>query len=110
MNAKSDEILPSSGNVFADLQWEDAQAHLVKADLVARIEEIVRRRRLTAADAAEILGLPEAELSALVRGDIRRYSVERLLSFVMALGRDVEIVIGRTSSRRRRGRLTVQAA
>ncbi len=90
-----------SGNVFADLGRPDAEARLLKAELVTRIDEIIRGRRLTQARAAELLGLSQPDVSRLLRGDFRQYSVERLLRLLTALGRDVDIVI-----RTPRGRAT----
>ncbi len=98
-----------SGNVFADLGRPDADSHLVKAELVARIDAIIRRRRLTQAEAARRLGLSQPDVSRLLRGDFRDFSVERLLRLLMALGSDVEIVI-REPRARRPGRLSIDAA
>ena len=96
------------GNVFADLGRPDADAHLLKAELVSRIDEIVRGRRLTQAQAAKLLGLSQPDISRLLRGNFRDYSVERLLRLLTALGRDIEIVIRKPKSRRQ-GRLSVEA-
>ena len=60
-----------SGNVFADLGRPDAEARLLKAELVTRIDEIIRGRRLTQARAAELLGLSQPDVSRLLRGDFR---------------------------------------
>ena len=110
MARKRDESVDSgSGNVFADLGRPDAEAHLLKAELVARIDDVVRRRRMTQRQAADVLGLSQPDVSRLLRGDFREYSMERLLRLLTALGRDVEIEI-RKPSGRRRGRLTVEAA
>jgi predicted XRE-type DNA-binding protein len=103
------KIERSSGNVFADLGRPDADAQLLKAELVTRIDEIIRRRRLTQTQAAELLGLSQPDVSRLLRGNFREYSVERLLRLLMALGRDVDIVIRKPHSRRP-GRLSVEAA
>ena len=97
-----------SGNVFADLGRPDAEAHLLKAKLVARIDEIIRRRGLKQVEAAKLLGLSQPDVSRLLRGSFREYSVERLLRLLMALGRDVKIVI-REPRPQRRGRLLVEA-
>lgn len=99
----------SSGNVFADLGRPDADTHLLKAELVNRIDEIIRRRRITQAEAARLLGLSQPDVSRLLRGYFRDFSVERLLRLLMALGRDVDIVI-RKPKGRRRGRLSIGAA
>lgn len=98
-----------SGNVFADLGRPEAETHLLKAELVARIDQIIRERRLTQAHAAELLGISQPDVSRLLRGNFRDYSVERLLRLLTSLGRDVEITI-RKPRTRRQGRLSIEAA
>ena len=75
-----------SGNVFADLGLPDSDAHFVKAELVSRMDDIVRERGITQAEAARLLGVSEPDLSRLLRGDFREYSLERLLRLLTALG------------------------
>lgn len=82
-----------SSNVFADLDFPDADAHLLKAELVSRIDGIVRQRGITQTEAARLLGLSQPDVSRLLRGDFRAYSLERLFRLLNALGRDVDIVI-----------------
>ena len=82
-----------SGNVFADLGLPDADAHIVKAELVSRIDDIVRDRGLTQTAAARLTGLSQPDMSRLLRGDFREYSLERLFRLLNALGRDIDIVI-----------------
>ena len=82
-----------SGNVFADLDLPDAESHLLKAALVSRIDDIIRRRGTTQAEAARALGLLRPDLSRLLCGEFREYSLERLFHFLMALGCDIDIVI-----------------
>ena len=65
-----------SGNVFADLDLPDADTHLVKAELVSRIDDIVRKRGITRTEAARLLGLSPPDVSRLLRGDFREYSLE----------------------------------
>ena len=90
---------PSTGNVFADLGLPDAGEHLIKAGLVVRIGRIIRQRKLTQAKAAELMGIDQPKVSAMLAGQFRGYSVERLMRFLVALGHDVEIVV---SARKRR--------
>ncbi len=97
-----------SENVFADLARPDAEAHLLKADLVTRIDKIIRQRGLKQVEAAKLLGLSQPDVSRLLRGNFREYSLERLLRLLTALGRDVEIVI-REPQPRRPGRLRIGA-
>lgn len=109
MSTEEVKIERGSGNVFADLGRPDADAHQLKADLVTRIDEIIRRRRLTQTQAAELLGLSQPDVSRLLRGNFREYSIERLLRLLMALGHDVDIVIRKPKSRRQ-GKLSIDAA
>ena len=82
-----------SGNVFADLGLPDADAHLVKSELVSRIDDIIRKRAITQTEAARLLGLSQPDVSRLLRGDFREYSLERLFRLLTALGCDIDIVI-----------------
>ena len=93
MNASDSTVERSSGNVFADLDVPDADAHLLKAELVSRIDTIVRQRGITRTEAARILGLSQPDVSRFLRGDFRQYSLERLVRLLTALGRDLDIVI-----------------
>lgn len=106
MDRNETRIERGSGNIFRDLGHPDADAHLLKAELVSRIEETVRQRGLKQVEAAKLLGLSQPDVSRLLRGDFREYSMERLFRLLTALGRDVEIVI-RQTGRKRTGRLSV---
>lgn len=108
MKTKKMKIERGSGNVFADLGHPDAETHLLKAELVTRIDKIIRQRGLTQAEAAKLLGLSQPDVSRLLRGNFREYSVERLLRLLTALGRNVEIVIREPRSQRQ-GRLSIRA-
>jgi len=90
---KTLEQEPSSGNVFADLGLAKADEHLIKAGLVVKIDRTIRQRRLTQATAAELMGIDQPKVSAMLAGQFRGYSVERLMRFLVALGHDVEIVV-----------------
>ena len=93
MPKKTLEKQPSSGNVFADLGVMDAEEHLIKAGLVAKIDRILQKRGLTQTAAAEAMGIDQPKVSAMLAGQFRGYSVERLMRFLVALGQDVEIVV-----------------
>ena len=90
---KTIEQEPSSGNVFADLGLAEADEHLIKAGLVVKIYRTIRQRRLTQAAAAELMGIDQPKVSAMLAGQFRGYSVERLMRFLVAMGHDVEIVV-----------------
>lgn len=99
-----------SGNVYADLGYPDSDSMLVKAQLAAKIAEIVQRRALTQTRTAEILGLTQPKVSALLKGQFRGISEHRLLECLTRLGRDVHIVIKPTPRSRSNGRLTLSVA
>lgn len=82
-----------SGNVFKDLGVPNADEHLVKAQLVFKIDGIMKGRRLTQVQAAALFGVRQPDVSMMLRGEFRQFSVERLLRFLVALGQDVEIVV-----------------
>jgi predicted XRE-type DNA-binding protein len=90
--AKQDYIV-GSGNVFADLGLPNADELLAKAELAIRITDILRRRRLTQVQAAELLGVDQPKVSALIRGRMAGFSIERLLRWLLLLGADVSITI-----------------
>ena len=95
MDTSDPTIMRGSGNVFADLDLPDADVHLLKAELVTRIDAIVRQRGITQTEAARLLGLSQPDVSRLLRGDFREYSLERLFRLLTALGCNIEIVIQR---------------
>ncbi len=93
LKRKALEQEPSTGNVFADLGLADAEEHLIKAGLVVKIGRIIRQRELTQTAAAQLMGIDQPKVSAMLAGQFRGYSVERLMRFLVALGHDVEIVV-----------------
>jgi predicted XRE-type DNA-binding protein len=82
-----------SGNIFADIGLPNAQEHLVKAQLVYKIDGLMKARGLKQEAAAKLFGVKQPDVSKMLRGDFRQFSVERLLRFLVALGQDVDIVV-----------------
>lgn len=83
----------SGGNVFADIGLPNAGEHMIKARLVAKIDALMRARKLRQIEAAGLFGVTQPDVSKLLRGDFRQFSVERLMRFLVALDQDVEIVV-----------------
>jgi predicted XRE-type DNA-binding protein len=108
-NKTRERIIPSSGNVFADMGLPDAVELDTKARLGAAICRIVERRKLTQIEVAAVLGINQPKVSALLHYKLEGFSVERLMRFLTSLGHDVEIVI-RPRPRARSARLGVRAA
>ena len=108
--SKATKIERSSGNVFQDLGLPNAEELLAKAELVRQISEIIAERKLTQAEAAQLLRTTQPKLSELLRGRLSGFSMERLLRFLKRLDRDIEIVIRPKARRRKEARLSVTAA
>ena len=100
----------SSGNVFADIGLPNAEEHLIKAQLVFKIDTLLRVRRLKQVDAAKLLGVAQPDISKMLRGDFRQFSVERLMRFLVALGQDVDIVVKPHRGKRTAAQLRVADA
>jgi predicted XRE-type DNA-binding protein len=95
-----------SGNVFADVGFDNPEEMQLRADLVQQLREIIRRKHLTQAAAAKLLGITQPDLSSLLNGRLTKYSLERLLKFMTTLDRDVKIVV-KEKPRHRSARLTI---
>jgi predicted XRE-type DNA-binding protein len=109
MKKKTERIFveESSGNVFADLGLPDPEERLAKADLAIAIGREIESRGLTQAQAAELLGVAQPDISNLRRGRLAGYSIERLTRLLNVLGQDVEIRIRPTRAGMERGHLRV---
>lgn len=108
----SDDIIveESSGNVFADLGYPDAEEVLAKSRLAQRIAELIEKQNLTQVQAASILGIDQPKISKLMRGQLREFSTDRLFRFLNAMNQDVEIVIREKPQERKQAILSVIAA
>jgi predicted XRE-type DNA-binding protein len=82
-----------SRNVFKDFGMPNAEEHLVKAQLVFKIDTIMKDRGLKQVEAAALFAIRQPDVSKMLRGEFRQFSVERLLRFLVALNQDVEIVV-----------------
>lgn len=101
------KIESGSTNVYADLGMADAEEMLVKAQLATKIGEIIKRRKLTQVQAAQLLGITQPKLSGLLRGQFRGISETKMLECLTRLGRDVEIVIKAAPRSRTEGHVSV---
>lgn len=97
----------SSGNVFTDLGLSEPENRIAKAELARNISSIISRRNLTQQAAAELLGIDQPKVSALLRGKLAGFSLERLIRYLIILGRDIEIVVKPKPTRRARAKFSV---
>jgi predicted XRE-type DNA-binding protein len=94
------KVTVSSGNVFADLGFANPEEELLKAKLIREIRAIIKRRRLTQAKAAVILGLKQPDVSAIVTGRVGKFSIDRLVRCLDRLDYKVDVVIRQKPARR----------
>jgi phage-related protein/predicted XRE-type DNA-binding protein len=110
-NGRNNEaVVQSSGNVFADLGLRDAGEKRTRVRLAVAINQIIESRRLSQTAAARLLDINQPKISALVNYRLEGFSVERLMNFLNALDRDVEIVIRKKPASKRAARIVVTGA
>jgi predicted XRE-type DNA-binding protein len=98
-------VTEGSGNVFADLGLPNPEQELLKAQLTLQIYTILKGSGMTQVDIAKILGVQQPQVSLLMRNRAGSFSVGRLMEFLTALRRDVEITVRPT--RKEHGALSV---
>jgi predicted XRE-type DNA-binding protein len=102
------EVHDSTGNVFEDMGMRNAEERLAKAELARVIRKTLRERGLTQADAADLLGVKQPDVSDLMRGKLARFSRERLERFLNALDMEVRIQVGPRPTWKEQAGITVQ--
>lgn len=102
MSKKSDTaIRRGTKNVFADLAFPDADTHLLKAELMSRVQDVLEARHLTQTEAARITGVSQPDMSRMLKGRFRDVSVERIMRMLTKLGCEVEILVRPPESKKR---------
>jgi predicted XRE-type DNA-binding protein len=86
----------SSGNVFADLGFEDSDERLLKAELASKIAQLIQKKGWTQAQTAERTALDQPKVSRLLRGQLSGFSADRLFAVINRLGHTVEVRISAT--------------
>lgn len=99
--------IPANGNIFAVLGYEDPETELARAHLASQLRDIIQDRKLTQTEAGAILGIPQPKVSLLMRGQIRGFSIERLMTFLNRMGREVQINIYPTEDGKRAGHTSI---
>ena len=86
-------IVPSSGNIFADLDLPEPEELLAKAALGYQIRAVIVERGWTQVQAAAALGIAQPNVSALMAARLSGFSIERLLRLLLRLDQDIEIAV-----------------
>jgi predicted XRE-type DNA-binding protein len=96
-----------SGNVFADIGFDNAQEMQLKSELVRQINNTIKTKKLDPEQAKNLLSLDEDMLANLSKGRLTELTIENLFRYLNILGRDLEIVLKPQSASSRQGKLKV---
>ncbi|MEX0733287.1 MAG: helix-turn-helix transcriptional regulator [Steroidobacteraceae bacterium] len=90
---KDDRITPSSGNVFVDLGFDEAEAHVMalRAELMVRLSQELKAKGWTQAQAAKRLGVTQPRVSKLNKGAWQDFSLDMLLTLAGRAGLHAEL-------------------
>ncbi len=110
MGKKTEVVEAGTGDVFADLGFQDAGERKLRVQLAMRVNELLQERSLTQAKSATLFGIPQPHVSELKHYKLNRFSSERLIHFITLLDRDVEIVIRPKAKGHASGLLSVLVA
>jgi predicted XRE-type DNA-binding protein len=96
-----------SGNVFADIGFDNAEEMLLKSELVRQVNRTIQDRDLNSIQVKKTLNLDENMLSNLAQGRLTELTIENLFRYLNILGRDLEIVLKPRSASSSKGKLKV---
>jgi predicted XRE-type DNA-binding protein len=90
---KDDRITPSSGNVFVDLGFDEAEARVMalRAELMLRLSQELKAKGWTQAQAAKRLGVTQPRVSKLNKGAWQDFSLDMLLTLAGRAGLRAEL-------------------
>ena len=105
----TEAIHTGSDNVYADLGYTDAAEMQRKSLLAHEISKSIKARKMPQEAAAQMLGIDQAKISKITRGQFRGVSEAKMLELIAKLGHDVTIRIGKTK-RKDQGKIALQFA
>lgn len=89
----SDFVKESSGNVYKDLDYSDAESMKIKANIVSHLSKLIKEKNLTQQTVSQLTGIPQCRISQILNGHFRGISEYKLLTCLAVLGQDIEISI-----------------
>ena len=107
MSSEDTRVIESSGNVFADLGLPNADEHMLKAQIVVQLRRHIEERKLTQTKAAKLIGMAQPDLSNVLHGRFKGYSVERLMRLLTSFDQDIEIRVQPKTDDSRPARISV---
>ena len=93
MKGEKLEVVRGSGNVFRDLEHENADVEQFKAILAAEIIKVLDRERLTVRAAHGRTGIAAADFSRIRNANLGRFTIDRLMTILSGLGQEIEVSV-----------------
>jgi predicted XRE-type DNA-binding protein len=87
------EVVRGTGNVFRDLGHKNADVEQFKAILAAEIIKALDKERISVRGAHDLTGVAAADFSRIRNADLRRFTIDRLMSILGGLGARVEVKV-----------------
>jgi len=89
----SKSVVKGSSNVFEDLGFDQAEAANLKirADLMLDLRRHIQKSGWTQTQAAEFFGETQPRISNLLKGEISRFSVDKLIVMLARAGITVQV-------------------
>ena len=87
------EMYEGSGNVYADLELEDADELLTRSQIGFLVFKILENRKLKQREIASVLGIKQPDVSHLMNGHFSRFTTDKLLDFLKRLDQKVTIQV-----------------
>lgn len=104
---ENEEIIESSGNIFEELGFPNPEEAQAKSKLAIEIFLIIKAKKLTQKEAAKIMKTDQPHVSDILRGKLSHFTIDRLLRFLLALGKDIEIKIKKPRTKKQPPRIYV---
>ena len=89
------KVTQGSNNVFEDIGFdrEEAASLKIRADLMLDLRKYIETKGWTQSQAATFFGESQPRISNLMQGDIRRFSVDKLINMLTLAGMQVEVYV-----------------
>jgi len=111
MSKKSKDYEVGSDNIFADLNLDQSDELMARAQLLQKVGSLIKASQLSQKEIAKKLGITQPKVSLLVSGTLSAFSSDTLMHYLSLLGCSVEIRVKKPRSRvgifRRKGKIAV---
>ena len=87
------KFIDGSGNVFADLELDDAEELFTRGKIGVQVIRLLKKRNLKQREIGELLGISQPEVSHLMNGEFQRFSDGKLINFLKRLDAKVTLHI-----------------